>query len=244
MADDEDAGPKPNKANVDDEFLRHPHSGALFRNPLHPSLEKSRSTPILFQASEYHHNCLDDALNDWHCITITEDSFRNLTAGVQGETAGTSSTLKTTAASSLVASSTRLNTRLKASVNKLGELPSGYEFVVTVRKLSYIPPRNRRRNQEPKSSAGVTIDKVNMEVVPLGASLRIENITEGLIAVWNRSKPFFMVKPGDHITGVNGKRDPIAMLEEMNTAPDSLRIMVRRFPSERGPEETLLAPAG
>lgn len=237
----EEEGPKPNKANINDEFLRHPQSGALFRNPLHPSLDKTRSAPILFQAGEFHHNCLHDALADWHCVSISEESLRRLTSGAQGAAPGTSPTLKTTAASSLVASSTRRSPKLKASFNKLGELPAGYEFVITLRKLTYIPPRNRRRNQEPKTGNGVTIDKANIEVVPDGTSLRIANITEGLVTVWNRTKPFFEVKTGDHITSVNGRKEPMAMIEEMNTAPDSLRIMVRRLPQEQRFEETAAA---
>lgn len=239
--EDDDEGPKPNRAKIDDEFLKHPQSGGLFRNPLHPSLDRTRSTPVLFQAGEFHHNCLQDALADWHCITISEESLRQLQGGAQAQAAspGGSSTLKTTAALSL--GTTSRPVKAKASISKLRELSSGYEFCITLRKLTYVPPRNRRRNQEPKTTNGVTVDKANIEVAPAGASLKIVNMTEGLVMVWNRMKPFLEVRIGDQITSVNGRREPAAMIEEMNTAPDALRIMIRRLPSEHNPEEVIAA---
>eukprot|EP00971_Amphidinium_carterae_P256390 5090817-Amphidinium_carterae.1 len=39
-----------------------------------------RTAPILFQMSEFQHNCLEDAMADWHCISMSESSFRALTA--------------------------------------------------------------------------------------------------------------------------------------------------------------------
>mmetsp|Transcript_28325 Transcript_28325/g.64150 ORF Transcript_28325/g.64150 Transcript_28325/m.64150 type:complete len:228 (+) Transcript_28325:64-747(+) len=207
MGEEENAGPKPNKANVDDEFLRHPHSGAFVRNPLK---DKSRSLPVLFQAAEFEHNCLGDALQDWHCIQVSEASLRELTSASGSSGSGTLQ---------------------RAALSRLRDLPTGYEFVVNLKRSTYQPPKhNRRRPIEPKTASGIMVDKVCIEVTDLGSSLRIESINEGLVAVWNRTHPVFQVKPLDCFASVNDKKDAATMLEELNTS-ENLKITVRRPPT-------------
>uniref|UniRef100_A0A7S1RG42 Uncharacterized protein n=1 Tax=Alexandrium catenella TaxID=2925 RepID=A0A7S1RG42_ALECA len=216
MADDENLGSKPNKANIDDEFLRHPHSGAFVRNPL---LDKSRSVPVLFQVSEFDHNCLEEAMADWHCIKVSESGLREMT---------TSPAVPSSPQSSLQ----------RAALSRLRDLPSSYEFVVVLKKSTFQQPKHaRRRPIEPKSANGVVIEKVNIEVrdaaaAGLGAGLRVEAVHEGLVAVWNRTHPVLQVRPTDFVVRVNEKKDAQGMLEELLQG-DSLKIAVRRAPPER-----------
>mmetsp|Transcript_29300 Transcript_29300/g.68118 ORF Transcript_29300/g.68118 Transcript_29300/m.68118 type:complete len:229 (+) Transcript_29300:136-822(+) len=215
MADDETPGPKPHKANVDDEFLRHPYSGAFVRNPL---LDKSRSVPVLLQAREFEHNCLEEALADWDCIKVSESSLREMTA--------------------MVPNPSSPHTPLqRAALSRLRDLPSSYEFVVLLKKSTYQAKHTRRRPIEAKTANGVMIDKVCVEVrdtaaAGLGAGLRVEAVNEGLIAVWNRTHPVLQVKPGDTFIRVNEKRDIQGMLEEL-VQSENLKVTVRRLPPER-----------
>lgn len=230
MNDDEDQGPKPNKANIDDEFLRHPHSGAFIRNPL---LEKGRSLPIPLQISEFDHNCLHDALADWHCISVSESSLRDMmSASTTPRAVGsTQDPLKTTGRTQLQ----------RAALNRLRDLPSGYEFVVTLYKSTYVPPRiGRRRQADIRVSNGVLIDKLNIEVVDLqGVALRIDEIKEGLITAWNRANPPFAVKQADQIVRVNGRhQNSAALIEELTVGPDMLKVTVHRPPPESGSRMT------
>lgn len=221
MADDENLGPKPNKANIDDEFLRHPHSGAFVRNPL---LDKSRSSPVLFQVSEFDHNCLEEAMTDWHCIKVSESSLREMTGGAP-------------AAPVSVPSSPQSSLQ-RAALSRLRDLPNSYEFMVLLKKSTFVPPKHaRRRPIEAKSASGVVVEKVNIEVrdaaaAGFGVGLRVEAVHEGLVAVWNRTHPVLQVRPTDCIVRINEKKDAPAMLEEL-AANESLKMTVRRAPPER-----------
>mmetsp|Transcript_53918 Transcript_53918/g.117671 ORF Transcript_53918/g.117671 Transcript_53918/m.117671 type:complete len:229 (-) Transcript_53918:117-803(-) len=213
MGDQEDDGrPKPNKANPEDEFFKCPHSGASIRNPL---LEKDTSKPILLQEPEFRHNCLDEALADYTCITVTEKTLREMMEGGPALTIDKKSPLQ------------------RCALQKLRDVTGGFEFVMQLKKSSYVAPRARRmRGDDKKTPGSVMVDKVNIEVTedPSGYRLRIENINEGLITVWNRTHETFIVKPGDYITKVNEKRKGAAMIEELNEAGDQLRISVLRAP--------------
>mmetsp|Transcript_100688 Transcript_100688/g.324899 ORF Transcript_100688/g.324899 Transcript_100688/m.324899 type:complete len:230 (-) Transcript_100688:93-782(-) len=223
MGDEENAGPKPNKANKDDEFLRHPHSGAFVRNPF---LDKSRSVPILFQVGEFDHNCLEEALADYHCIKVSESSLKNMTGAAPMTPASPQSTLQ------------------RAALGRLRDLPTGYEFIVTLKRSTYQPPKHsRRRAIEAKTATGVMVDKVNVEVSDLnGAVLRLEAVNEGLVAVWNRTHPVFQVKSGDLFVRVNDKRDAQGMLEELSSN-ENLKVTVRRAPQERRDSKISVASA-
>lgn len=254
MGDEEDGVVVPNKASIDDEFLRHPHSGAFIRNPL----LKTGTAPCIFQAGEYNHNCLEEALAEWHCITVSESCFKHMmvpppavlptsaeASGNDGVTspsaplspAGPDSprmpdTPRRASGQPLSARSNQ-STLQRAALNRLTSLPSSYEFVVTVRKSTYIAPKHsRRRAQEQKTSATTLVDKVNVEVVEGNGMLRVDNITEGLIAVWNRTHPVFQVKSGDYFVKVNtAAHDSSRILEELVSSTDTVKITVRRFPA-------------
>merc|ERR1719362_752595 len=108
-------------------------------------------------------------------------------------------------------------------------------FQVVLRKSTYIPPRLRRRPIETKTAAGIVIDKVNVEVTSLGdGGLRVEDIREGLMMVWNRNNPVLRILPGDIFVKVNDKKEATAMLEEcaMN---ECIKLTVRRAPLDQRP---------
>merc|ERR1712157_83819 len=108
------------------------------------------------------------------------------------------------------------STLQRAALNRLNNMHASYEFMVTIRKSTYVPLKHsRRRPQEQKSTATIAVDKLNIEVVETGDMLRIDAITEGLVAVWNRSYPFFQVKLGDFFVKVNKAASSAAMLEEL-----------------------------
>mmetsp|Transcript_26069 Transcript_26069/g.56552 ORF Transcript_26069/g.56552 Transcript_26069/m.56552 type:complete len:232 (-) Transcript_26069:93-788(-) len=219
MAEEEEEGPKINKANIDDEFLRHPHSGAYIRNPL---LETSRSSPILFQDPEFKHNCLEEALSEYNCLTVSEASFREMMR--QG------SALDKRPPGSPLA---------RAALSTLTRANRDYDFVVSVKKSTYAPPRAGRRRAEQRQGAGTVVDKLNIEVTDdLAGGLRVDDIKEGLIAAWNRRQhPVFQVRAGDRVIKVNGtdpyKATPQQLLSEMEQAGDAVRIVFRRPPTLR-----------
>ncbi|CAJ1415404.1 unnamed protein product, partial [Effrenium voratum] len=124
---EEDVGPKPNKANIEDEFLRHPGTGAFYRNPLREKADK----PILMSLGEYEFNCLDDALQTWHCVSMPEEVFRKTVLGKQA------------------VEPIPLDTKQKAALRRLERVTGTYEFVVTVRKSQFVPPRGHRRHAGP-----------------------------------------------------------------------------------------------
>lgn len=220
--DDEEAtGLKPRKAAIDDDFWQHPDSGAFIRNPLREKGIKAKARPILMSEGEYNHNCLDETLSEWHCISVTESGLRDMLG------------------SSTDAHSMSMSRRVtqRAGIGRLQQLSHGYEFVVQLRKSTYVPARGARRRAIVGKDDGVIvhIDKLNIEVCDVGgAALRIENIAEGLVAVWNRVHPSFRVKVGDLITRVNGRRrDTALMLEEMQASPDIVRLTMQRAPPDR-----------
>lgn len=233
---EEDEGPKFNKANIDDEFLRHPHSGAFIRNPL---LDKSQSLPIIFQADEFTHNCLDDALVDYHCVTVSESAFKAMTLprpGSMDEAEGEVTMKPQTGLMSKSASGTSLRSTLaRAALGRLHQVPSGYEFVITLRKSTYVPPKSaRRRNAEPRTMNGTLVDKLNIELSDMGGkALKVENVNEGLVTTWNRANLGFQVRPMDYIIKVNSARKSADMLEELiQVNPDNVKITIRRPPPE------------
>mmetsp|Transcript_71658 Transcript_71658/g.133977 ORF Transcript_71658/g.133977 Transcript_71658/m.133977 type:complete len:247 (+) Transcript_71658:67-807(+) len=241
MGEEEEKRVVLNRASVEDEFLRHPHSGAFIRNPL---MDKTRTAPILFQMAEFQHNCLEDAMADWHCISMSESSFRALTApastALQTSDAGISQALDVTVQPPPPMTPATLKSTLqRAALNRLRTMPSSYEFLVSLRKSNYVPPPYRRRRAEAKV-VGTLLDKLAIDVSEVGGRyLCVESVKEGLVGTWNHSHAAFAVKPGDLILKVNDKvQDSSAMLEELLHGPDYLRITVRRSPP-RGQELTL-----
>lgn len=224
MADDDDEkGLRPRKTGADDEFIQHPDSGAFVRNPLR---EKAKSQPILLSASEFNHNCLDETLGEWHCVSVSESSFRDLMSHY-ADTHGTGMPLSW---------SRTVAVQSRCSVGRVHALTGGFDFVVQLRKSTYVAPRKKPpRPGDRKGDTGVMIDKVNMEVSDMdGRTMRVENITEGLVLAWNRTHPSFPVKVGDLITRVNDRKwNSAAMIEEMQSAPDLLRVTVHRTPAHR-----------
>jgi len=243
MAEDDEEGKlKPRKMLVDDEFMQHPDSGAFVRNPLK---EKAKSQPILLSASEFNHNCLDETLGEWHCVSVSESSFRDLMSHY-ADTHGTgmpSSWSRT------------VSVQARCSVGRVHALTTGFDFVVQMRKSTYVAPRKKPpRPGERKDAPGVMIDKVNMEVSDLdGRNLRVENVIEGLVLAWNRIHPSFPVKVGDIISRVNDKKgNAAAMIEELQQCPDVVRMTVHRTPASgsrsasknRSISHNLAIPAG
>mmetsp|Transcript_93835 Transcript_93835/g.201482 ORF Transcript_93835/g.201482 Transcript_93835/m.201482 type:complete len:244 (-) Transcript_93835:121-852(-) len=233
MGDEEDTGPKLNKASIDDEFLRHPHSGAFIRNPL---LEKSRSSPVFFQVGEYNHNCLDDALGSWQTICVSESGLKALSAPAPPVVEGEDGEVPPAPAPVAPESPTKKSSLQFAAISRLANLPHSYDFTVSLQKSTYVAPRaNRRRPIEAKTSTGTLIDKVNIEVSPdaTGKILRVENINEGLITVWNKLHPDFQMRTFDHIVKVNGNgHDSASLIEEFAASGDNLKILVRRSPQD------------
>jgi len=216
MAEDEDAGPKPNHANADDEFLRHPVTGAFFRNPLRDSAAK----PIIMSLSEYEHNCLDNALSTWHSVSMPESVFKKMTQGkAASHEAQATGTVKT------------LDIKTKAALRRLDRVTGQYEYVVTVRKSQYVPPRGHRRHAAPVNPAAMQLEKLAIDVVPEmdGMRLKVETIGEGLIAAWNRANPSFAVRPMDYITRIDGQRgNAQSLVDTMVAAEDALKITFMR----------------
>jgi hypothetical protein len=222
--EEDDGVLKPRKMEMDAEFMQHPDSGSFIRNPLKHA--KCKSTPILLSASEFNHNMLEDTLGEWHCISVSEDGFRNMMQRF-ADTHGT------TLPSNWSRSLTNLS---RCSVGHVHSLGDGFKFDVQIRKSTYVVPRKKApRPGDRKDAAGVTIDKVNMELSDVdGKSLRVENITEGLVSAWNRMHPTFPVKIGDCVVRVNDKKgNSSAMLEEMQTSSDLLRITFHRAGDDR-----------
>lgn len=211
MDADENTASLDHAAQLNDDYLRHPETGGFFRNPFK---DAAQETPICLSANEFEHNRLEDALLDWHCISVSQSGFQSMTHGCQGTQAP--------AARSTHAS--------------LGRLPGGpNEFAVTVRKSRYAPTRGERRRVTTREvqHVGTPIDKLGIEVSDVGGSdLRVEALAEGLVLAWNRANPRFEVRLGDHIVRVNNHRNKAAsMLEELIAADDIVRLQVRPIAS-------------
>lgn len=230
MAADEE-GVVQNKASIEDEYLRCPHSGAYFRNPF----KEERQGPICLSVSEFEHNCLEEALSDWHCVNISEATLRGLTKMCEHRGEDLPATSSSTALSS---SMPRV---------ALGKLAEPLEFTVTVRKTEYTPSRAERRHpakaRKEVHLSGALIEKLNIEVCDAdGASLRVVGLAPGLIAEWNHKYPCFEVRPNDLILRVNSqKRSSQALLDELVTAPDTIKMIVRRVPAEPEASTTAIA---
>jgi hypothetical protein len=223
--DGEDDGRlKPLKMSSQDaEYYQHPYSGAFIRNPLR---EKARSQPILLSGNDFKHNCLDDTLGEWHCVSVSESSFRDMMNHWADTHGGTMSP----------SWSRKALDQTRCSLGRVHSLTGGFEFVVQLRKSTYVAPRKKPpRPGDRKDASGYTIDKLNMEVSDVdGRSLRIDNITEGLVLAWNRANVLsgFQVKIGDVITKVNDRKlNSAAMIEEMKECSDLVRMTVQRTPS-------------
>lgn len=250
MPDEEDDGrPRPNKAKMEDEFLKHPHSGASIRNPL---LDKSRSAPILFQDPEFKHNCLDDALPEYQCISVSEAGFKEmmrtgnfLLATRELQAAGCDS-------STVSPVSPPTSPLARAALSSLNKLPSGYDFVVTVRKSAYVPRGSRRREEQKKQTNSQVIEKLNIEVSDDGGpGVKVEDVREGLVSVWNRANPAFQVRQGDRILKANlagfgsVPGTPQQIVEELEGASDQVRMSIRRAGRElRRPSKAGLSRRG
>ncbi|CAK9027881.1 unnamed protein product [Durusdinium trenchii] len=204
MAEEEE-GPKTNKASADDEFLRHPETGAFFRNPLRDKADK----PILMSLGEYDFNCLDDALQTWHCVSMPESVFRKT---VMGKAA---------------IEPTAIDPLQKAALRRLERVTGTYEFVVTVRKTQFVAPRGHRRHGAVNPQA-IHLEKLYLDVVPEmdGLRLRVEYIGDGLVAAWNRANPYFAVRPNDCIVKVDGKHNNL--VKAITAAEDVLKLTMQR----------------
>jgi len=216
MAEEEDTGPKPNQANADDEFLRHPGTGAFFRNPLKESTEK----PIIMSQGEYEHNMLDNALSTWNCVSIDEKVFRKMTLGRQPDAIPEDEPAPA------------IDVKQKAALRRLDRITGAYEYVITVRKSQYVAPRGHRRHAAPLNPAALQIEKLAVDLLPepdINRPLRVENIGDGLVAMWNRANPFFAVRAGDYLTKVEGVRgNAQSLIDALNSAEDQLKITFRR----------------
>merc|ERR1719261_2235707 len=96
----------------------------------------------------------------------------------------------------------------RCSVGRVHSLGSGFDFVVQLRKSTYVAPRKKApRPGDRKDNHGVMIEKLNIEVSDMdGKILRVENVVEGLVLQWNRAHPSFPMKVGDYIYKVNEKK--------------------------------------
>lgn len=237
MTDDDDDAPAIHKAKIDDEFLKHPGSGALIRNPFR---EKGRTLPILFSRGEYEHNSLDEALQEWQTVTISEAGFRDMVNSWSAHHNGSAilpSAVEIdksrTAGRSWRSPASWCNTRQRAAVGKLRELPNGFEFSVHLKKSSYTAPRTERRTRGKEGGhqgRTIVLDKIGIDASDdKGMHLRVEAIQEGHILVWNRAHPSFVVKVGDLIVRANDRgNSTAALLEEMSGSHETLRLTVRR----------------
>jgi len=233
MGDDDE--PVVHRAKLEDEFLKHPGSGALIRNPFR---ETGRTLPIILSRGDYEHNSLDETLHDWQTVTVSEAGFRDMLNHQSQKHCGT--TILPSAVDIEKANKSGrswkspaiwFNTQQRAAVGKLRDLSDGVEFSVSLRKSTYAAPRveGRKRPNAGGHHTVTHIDKVAIEVSDdRDAHLRIEAVNEGLVTVWNRTHHSFLVKADDLIVKVNDKCTPSCMLEELTGHNDLLRLTVRR----------------
>lgn len=84
------------------------------------------------------------------------------------------------------------------------------------------------------------LEKVNIAVSEAGGKLRVDWISPlGLFSDWNGQHSGLAVKPGDFSVRVNDKRLPVAMMEEILSPTDNLRISVRHESSNRAGSKIL-----
>jgi hypothetical protein len=232
---DGDESPPIHKAKLDDEFLKHPQSGAQIRNPFR---EKGRTLPILFSRGEYDHNALDEALHEWQMVTISETGFRDM-VNSWSQHHGGAAILPTPAeieskqsvGRSWRSPATWCKTRQRAALGKLKDSTNGFEFSVHLRKSSYSGVRTERRTRGKEGGhKSMLLDKVGLEVSDdKGLYLRVDAVHEGLVVQWNRAHPSFVVKPGDIIVKVNDRHNSsAAMIEELHSSHETWRLTVRR----------------
>ncbi|CAK0833515.1 unnamed protein product [Prorocentrum cordatum] len=148
--EEDEEGRKPHKANLDDEFLKNPYSGASFRNPfLDRNRLGNRSAPIILQAAEYSYNSLDETLAEWKCVSVSEASLKQMApqSGIS-----------------------RRSPLQRAALQRLNDLQTGFEFIVALRKSSFVAPRVQRRRPEQKTISGQIVDKLCIEARPPGDS--------------------------------------------------------------------------
>lgn len=236
MAEEEEGGgPRRVKTQINDPFLRLPYTGAYVRNPL----GRSRSGQlgiVRIAECDYKHNSLDDALGSWNCVSLSESAFNRLVrkkdpiAQARGRPpSGSLSRIpKPTGA---------------AAISRIHDLSEGFDFLLTVRKSDYVPRRTafrgppgmgKKDKKDAKHDAAaqesLLVENVGIEVciTPDRKSLRIDFLGDGLVEQWNRAKPHFAARMGDHVVRVNEVfGDGDAMLKEVETA-DRLRMTIRR----------------
>merc|ERR1719188_638248 len=163
---------------------------------------QSPSVPIKLQQDEFYFNCLHDTLGDWHCVKMSEASLKQLTGPA---VTGTSPDPVDPGPPRTAPSGT--STLQRAALGRLRNLPHTYEFQVSLRKSTFVPARGgRRRPKEDRITVGTVIEKVGIEVTEQqGSVLRVEQIAEGLVSVWNRNYPPLQVRLFDEIIQVNGR---------------------------------------
>eukprot|EP00746_Dinoflagellata_sp_MGD_P005828 gnl/MRDRNA2_/MRDRNA2_111299_c0_seq1.p1 gnl/MRDRNA2_/MRDRNA2_111299_c0~~gnl/MRDRNA2_/MRDRNA2_111299_c0_seq1.p1 ORF type:complete len:261 (+),score=36.73 gnl/MRDRNA2_/MRDRNA2_111299_c0_seq1:87-785(+) len=228
--DDEETGPKPHFAKVDDEFIRHPYTRSYIRNPL---LDKSqRGKPIVWAKEDFEHNHLGDALKDWKEIRISEKNFTHIMTGKQTGRATPEEMRKA-----------------HAPLGRLGDYDVGYEFLVSLEKIENPKDERRRGRRRDQARLGTAIEKMGIEVSESsdGKSIIVESVGDGMINTWNRTYPGFVILPGDHIIKINEKtKNSQEMLEECKNA-DGAKLTIRRVAGNRArnqPDETADAPTG
>lgn len=233
MDEDDDGALKPHQASMDDEFLRHPFSNSLVRNPLKsPRREDGVLAPVVWSDAEFRHNRLEEALQGWKTIRVDASSL-NAMSGDTLPSLNSMSDVGATSPRPLALSARR------AMLGTLRELPKSWEFYVSLDKSTFVEkPKSRRRKAEPVPIGMLIVAKllIDIDVIDSGRdqALKVEAVDpKGVVAAWNRDNPLFEVGPGDHIIGVNKKSgDGEEMITELNEA-DLLRLTVRRHSSRR-----------
>lgn len=238
---DDDEKPQVfHKATLNSEFLRHPQSGAFFRNPLR---QRSTAVPTMLSDEEFSHNCLDQVLRDCPTITISENALRKL-LGDDDSCSATSTSASSGRSSALSTPRSTPNSarslQRRVPLNRLPEVPVGCEIFVSLPLAGSERHHHFRRNsdaqekKEPKpfrkdlraerraerQFAEVQAHKTqpnkdmlveNLNVdMSVDSTLQVARIREGPLARWNRMHPDIQVRVGDHIVKVNGQQKGVS----------------------------------